>query len=101
MPLVLLFIGLALITSGVRQTTSELFTLIRGDFTGPNNFIYWAVSIFVIGAIGYIKKLQPISDMFLVLVVVVLFLKSGTGFFSRFTQALKSTESVPNTSIIQ
>ena len=68
MPFVLLIIGLILITAGVRNTVSGsdgLFSLVQGDFTGQNNFIYWFLSIVVIGSIGYIPKLKGLSTAFL------------------------------------
>ncbi len=101
MPIFLLLVGVALIVSGIHGTSKDLFALIKGDFTGQGNFAYWFVSIMAIGAVGYIKKLQPVSDSFLVLVLVVLFLKSGTRFFAQFTNALNSTASNPASSAVQ
>lgn len=97
MPFALLLIGVLLVTAGVRNTQGQLFTLVKGDFTGPGNYIFWMISILVIGAVGYIPKLKPISTGFLVLVVLVLFLKKGDpkgfggGFFDQFTKALGGT----------
>jgi hypothetical protein len=88
MPFALIIIGLALLITAIRGTTGAFFTLVKGDFTGNGNFIYWLVAILVIGAVGYIKKLQPVSDMMLALVLIVLFLKSGTGFFDQFTKQI-------------
>lgn len=83
------------------QTTPSggpgLGALLTNDFTGPNNFVYWLAAILIIGAIGYIEKLKPLSNAFLVLVVVVLILKRGNpsgvggGVFSQFTAALQTT----------
>lgn len=91
MPFALAIIGIALLVAGVRNKQDVLFALLKGDFTGENNFIFWAVSILIIGAIGYIPKLKPISTAFLALLIVVLFLKKGTGFFARLGQAVGST----------
>lgn len=97
MPLVLLIIGVVLVIAGVRSTQDTLFSLVKGDFTGTDNFIYWLGAILIIGAIGYIPKVKPISTALLVLVIVVLFLKKGDaqglggGFFSQFTNALETT----------
>jgi hypothetical protein len=99
MPFALLIIGVFLLVAGVRKTQGDLFTLLQGDFTGANNFLFWFVSILVIGAIGYVPKLKPLSTAFLVLVILVLFLTKGNpkgvggGFFSQFTSALQGTES--------
>lgn len=43
----------------------------------------------VIGAIGYIPKLKGISDAFLVLVLLVLFI-SNRGFFNSFNAQIQS-----------
>lgn len=97
MPFALLIIGVVLVTSGVRNTQDNLFNLVKGDFTGQNNFIFWFASILIIGAIGYVKPLKPISTAFLTLLVLVLFLSKGNpsgvggGFFQQFTSALGST----------
>jgi len=97
MAFALLIIGVVLITAGVRNTQSQLFQLVQGDFTGDSNFFFWFVSILIIGAIGYVKALKPISTAFLVLVILVLFLTKGNpgsasgGFFAKFVQALQST----------
>jgi hypothetical protein len=95
MPFAFLIAGIVLAVSGVRGTTGDLTQLVKGDFQGKNNFAYWLASILVIGAIGYIEEFKPLSRMFLVLVVVVLFL-SNRGFFAAFMQqAFTSTSTIP------
>lgn len=96
MPFVLILAGVVLIISAVRNTQQQLFYLLALDFTGPNNFVYWFLSILVIGAIGYVPKLKPLSDGFLILVILVLFLKKGKpgaggGFFEAFQRGIGST----------
>ena len=93
MPFVLIFVGSVLIVAAVRNTHSQLFALIKGDFVGPNNYIYWLVTILIIGAIGYVPRLKPISDGFLILVILVLFLTKGKGFFDQFQRQISSTDS--------
>lgn len=98
MPFALLIIGLVLIVAAVRNTQDELITIVQGDFQGTGNFIYWVAAILAIGAIGYVKKFKPLSDGFLVLVLLVLVLSKGNpkapggGFFQQFTAALKGTQ---------
>jgi uncharacterized membrane protein YgcG len=105
MPFALLIVGLLLVVSAVRNTYGQLFQLVSNEFSGPGNFIYWIVAILIIGAVGYVQKLKPLSDGFLVLVILVLVLKRGNpsgiggGFFNQFTAALKSTNT-PATSTI-
>lgn len=91
MPFVLIISGTVLLIAAVRNTQQDLFFLLANDFTGTNNFIYWFVSILIIGAIGYIPKAKPISDGFMVLVILVLFLKRGTGFVDMFQKQIGTT----------
>jgi hypothetical protein len=94
MPFALLIIGVFLLVSAVRGTHTQLFQLLQTDFTGQNNFVYWFVAIFIIGSLGYIEKLRPISIGLLTLIVLVLFISKGNpsttggGFFSQFTSAI-------------
>ncbi len=93
MPFVLIIAGVVLLIAAIRNTQQDLFFLLAKDFTGKDNFIYWFVSILIIGAIGYIPKLKPVSDGFLILVILVLFLRKGTGFFDMFQSQIGSTQS--------
>jgi hypothetical protein len=101
MPFALLIVGVFLLIAGVRNTQDTLFSLVKSDFTGTDNFIFWFLAIVIIGLIGYVPKLKPVSTAFLGLVIVVLFLKkgnssgSGGGFFAQFTSAIKGTQSTP------
>ncbi len=100
MPFALAIIGIFLLVAAVRGTAdgpNGLFALVAGDFTGPSSFVYWMVAILIIGALGYIPKVKPISTAMLGLVVLVLFLskgdpsKAGGGFFEKFTAGLATT----------
>jgi hypothetical protein len=97
MPFALMIVGLVLLVSAIRGTQQDLFKLVKGDFTGPNNFIFWMAAILAIGAMGYIPRVKPISTAFLVLVVLVLVLARGNpqgvggGLFTKLTTGLKST----------
>ena len=102
MPFALLIVGIVLVVAASRNKQDDLFTLIKGDFTGTNNFIYWFVSILIIGSLGYIPKLKPLSTALLVLVVIVLVLtkgKAGTGggLFNQFVSQLSSTTKTSTT----
>ena len=107
MPFALIIVGIIMLVASVRGKQDELFQLIQKDFTGDNNFIYWVFAMLVIGALGYIPKLQPISTAFLVLVVLVLFLKRGDsrniggGFFAQLTEGLASTSNTSPTTALQ
>ena len=91
MPVALLLIGILFLTAAVRGKHGLLFETLRDDFTGPNNFLYWGLAFFVIGAAGYWKPLKPLSNAFMLLVVVVLFL-SNRGFFNKFMDQLGQTQ---------
>lgn len=86
MPLVILIIGLMLFVSGMRNTQDEFLNLIKSDFTGgqnSNGFLSWMLAIAAIVGIGYYKPVRPISDAFLLLVIIILFL-SNKGVASQF-----------------
>jgi hypothetical protein len=95
MPFVLIIAGIVLLTAAVRNTQQDLFGLLARDFTGPNNFFFWLLSIVVIGAVGYIPKMKPFSDGFLILVILGLFLgnKQNAGFFAQFQRQIGATQS--------
>jgi hypothetical protein len=95
MPFALLLIGIVLLVAGIRNTQCILFAEVEGDFTGTDNFFYWFLAIMIIGALGYVPKLKPISTALLVLVVVVLFLYKGQngGFFQQLTAGFSSDTS--------
>jgi hypothetical protein len=89
MPFVLIIVGVVFLDAAVRNTVTTtpsgspgLSTLLKGDFTGKDNFLYWMTAIFLIGAVGYIPKLETLSRAFMILILLVLFLSNG-GFFSK------------------
>jgi predicted membrane protein len=95
MPLLLLIIGAMLASSAYNGTTGELQKAVVKDFTGNGNFIYWLVSIGIVGGIGYIPRMEHVSKAFLVLILLVIVLaNSGTsgtgGFFAQFADAIKN-----------
>jgi hypothetical protein len=103
MPFALAIIGIIILVSAIRGTSGALFSTLKSDFTGSGNFLYWVIAILVVGSIGYIKKLQPISSAFLALLLVVLFI-SNKGFFAQFQSGISgaaatgcTTASTPNT----
>lgn len=101
MAFALLIIGITLVTVSVRNTQATFTARVANDFQGPGNFIYWIAAIMIIGAVGYIPKAKSVSDLFLVLILVVLFLKKGNtsgvggGFFQQFTTALSGSNTAP------
>lgn len=88
MPFALVFVGLIMVVVGVRGTQTQMSQLLVSDFTGPGNFTYWIAALFIVGAVGYIKPLQPVSRAFLVLIVVGIFIANG-GFAQQLQTALQ------------
>ena len=93
MPFVLILIGVVLSTVAVRNNQAAFFALVAGDFSNQGNFLYWIAALGAIGAVGYIPDLKKFSDLFLTLVLLVLFLQKGKGFFTGLTQQLQSASS--------
>ena len=91
MPLALFLFGVLFLVAAVRGKQADLYAVLKDDFTGPNNFFYWAGSLWVIAAVGYIKELRTLSNAFLGLVILVLML-SHRGFFQQFMSQLGSTQ---------
>lgn len=94
MPLVLVLVGIALLVAAVRGTLQTpqhngLLDLIAHDFTDPQgSFLPWLLAVGLVGAVGYVKPLRPISNAFLVLLLIVFLLaanKGGRDFFTSLT----------------
>ena len=106
MPFVLIFIGALFFITAIRGTSLLFVQMLQDDiFTtkSGHSFFFWAIAILIVGALGYIKSIRPLSDSFLLLLIIVLFLSNG-GVFSQFNQALAgATQTNPpgtlNTSI--
>lgn len=93
MPLAFVIVGILFLVAAVRgkQYSDELLQTVKSDFTGPNNFFYWGIALFVIGAVGYYKPLKGLSNAFLTLVIIVLFF-SNKGFFQSFMEQISATQ---------
>ena len=94
MPFVLVLGGLLLIITGARGTYAQFGSLVAGEFTGKPNFIYFALAIFLIGAVGYIDSLRTVSRLMLALVLIGIVI-ANKGFFANFTAALKKGPQAP------
>lgn len=95
MPFILLVGGVLLLVTAYQGTTKQLGAMLKQDVfggSGTNGLLLWLVVVAVIGGIGYVKPLKGLSDAFLVLVILVLFL-SNAGFFANFNAALKQISS--------
>lgn len=102
MPYFFIILGVILVVSAARDTYGNLLTLLEGDLVntnGPQNFFYWFAAIAIIGLVGYIDELKPISNGFLALVLVVLFI-DNKGFFAQFTAALSQIRNSSGNTVI-
>jgi len=94
MPLLFLGIGTVLILTGLKGDPAKLWSLIQGDFTGTNNFIYWLIAILVLGSLGYVESLKGLSRLFVILLMIVLLL-DNKGFFTQLQAFINSTQAAP------
>ncbi len=98
MPFVFGIAGIVLIITGilgtVTKSTPNLVDLLKSDFTGKPNYVEWMLAIFLIGSIGYIDALKPLSKAFMALIVIVLVL-SNKGFFPMLVQEIQSASQTP------
>lgn len=95
MPFFFIILGLGLLVIGYRGTQDEFFSLLKGDLTGPNNFVVFAAGIFAIGLVGYLPKTKDLSNAFLALVIIGIILKNK-GFFENFMAQITSETSTPS-----
>lgn len=97
MPFVFGTFGVLFIVAGVRGKTSNLFSLIKSDFTGTPNYFEWSVAIFLVGAFGYVKQLSTISRLFMLIVLAGLLYKNSGVFGELQAQETQQPIQTPNT----
>lgn len=87
----ILFLGLIFLVAAYQNTQDELFALLKQDFTGSGNFISWVLAFVFLIALGNIKAIRPITDAFLVLVLIALILAQyrQKDLFASFVQQVK------------
>lgn len=89
MPLAIALIGVLLVVASIRGKQWELVSLVKDDLTGPESFIPWVGVLIILYMIGKIGPLEEVTYYFLALVIIVLFLTRGRGFFDQFNRQLK------------
>lgn len=93
MPLFFLIIGILLVIVGINDRVDDLNTLLKEDFApsdGQPSFLLWVLIIGVIGLLGGLKSFKPVSNAFLVLLVIAVLLDAkDKGFIPQFTSAIK------------
>jgi hypothetical protein len=78
--------------AGIRGTNPQLWCLVKGDFvsqSGGTSFLMWVAAIAVVGGLGYIPRLKPLSIAFMTLLLLVLVV-SKQGVFAQLQQFLQS-----------
>ena len=90
MPLLFIGAGVVLLLTGTMGNISQLWQLVKGDFSGPNNFTYWLVAMIVLGGLGYIQTFHNLSRLFMVLVLLVMLVKNR-GFFTQLQNFINSS----------
>lgn len=110
MPIFILIVGGVLVITGLNNTlagpaTPNLAGLLKNDLipsNGQTSFFVWALAIVFIGMVGYFRPLRTISNLFLGLLFLAIFLaqsgSQGAGFFQNLTNAFKSIPSTASTS---
>ena len=84
MPLFALFIGAILVVAAIRDTQGQLFSALSIDAPA---YVTWGTAIVLIGSIGFVPGLKPISRGLLVLILVVLVLRNYSNVISGFNNA--------------
>jgi hypothetical protein len=89
MPFALVTVGLILVITGVKDTYLAMGQLVKGDFVGKGNFLYWIAALGIVGSVGYVERLRGFANAFMALIIIAMVLKNG-GVFSQFKAALAS-----------
>jgi hypothetical protein len=93
-PFVILIVAIVMIVAALRGQQSNMFTLLRSEFSGTNSFIPCSLAIIVLAVVGNIKPIRPVADGFIVLVFVVMLVApantQGGGFFAQLNAALRA-----------
>ena len=87
-----ILVGALFLIAAWKKKHSELFDLLKDDFTGEGNFIYWVLAIIALIALGTFRPIRPITDGFLGLVVLVIIIapyRNGRDLFSEFRSQVK------------
>jgi hypothetical protein len=92
MPLVFLCLGILFLVTAIRGTHEDMFSLLKSELWGKDSFLPWVSAFLVLGLLGYYKPVRPMTNALIGLIVLVLILTQGTGFFDRFQSAIASPQ---------
>lgn len=85
MPIIAIVIGALLVSAGLRGKQTELYKLVVDDIAGRNSFLPWIGVFGLIYLLGKLGPLERVANAFAVLLIAVLLLTSGRGFFDQLT----------------
>lgn len=84
MPFIVLAVGVILLISALNNSYSALAGALEQDIPP---FLHWALAIVLLGALGFVPGLKPVSRGLMTLVLVVIFLKNYSSIFSSLQEA--------------
>lgn len=85
-------IGLLLLVAAWKNKQAELWALLKDDFTGEGNFIYWVLAIIILVALGSYRPIRPVTNAFLGLVILIIIIapyRKGRDLFSEFRSQVR------------
>lgn len=89
MPFGIIVIGIILAISAYRDTTGELFNIIKDVFADAKGFGYWVLASIILGFLASIKSIrEPINAFIILLCIVLLIRKRGT--LSQLSDQIKA-----------
>lgn len=90
MPFAVLFIAAIFIVTGFRGTSGDFLHQLESDVS---QIVVPIVAIVIIGALGYVPGFKKLSDGFLILILLAMFLTNGRkGFFTRFNNEIRNIQ---------
>lgn len=86
-----LIIGYVLIIAAIkgREAIDSLFDLLKQDFTGDSNFFAWVTTIALLAMLGMVKSIRPVTDAFIFLIFVVIFI-GNRDLIAEFVRQVKA-----------
>lgn len=84
MILFLVILAAILIVSALRDTQGDLFATLKDDL---QSFGVWGAALLVLGFLGFVPGIKPISRALLILVIVVLFVNNYQAIVDGFSKA--------------
>lgn len=94
MPLFLLIFGALLIDAGMHKQAGAFFTQLKTDMVG---FVAFGAVVAILGGLGSIQTIRPVTKGLLFLVFIAYFLQNGKAIASNTQNAATAPASAPQT----